>query len=127
MDHSEHFSRRELACRCGCDACEMDPRLLLLAEKIRVLLGDCPMVVTSGFRCPDHNAAVGGEPDSHHMKGMAMDFYPNGISLREARSRILDAYGVGRLPELGGLGYYPRKGFLHVDVVHAPDGHLRRW
>lgn len=32
-----------------------------------------PLVVTSGYRCPELNKAVGGSASSHHMRGMAAD------------------------------------------------------
>lgn len=32
-----------------------------------------PLVVNSGYRCPQLNKAVGGSKTSHHMKGMAAD------------------------------------------------------
>lgn len=126
MDHSEHFSKRELACRCGCGTCKMKPDLLLLAEKIRIILGE-PMYVTSAYRCSQHNARVGGSPTSRHMEGKAMDFYVRHISVSDAHDKILEAWGRGVLPELGGIGLYKKKNFIHVDVAHAPDGHLRRW
>lgn len=41
-------------------------------EPARERLGK-PIVVNSGFRCPVHNAAVGGVANSQHMKGEAVD------------------------------------------------------
>ncbi len=35
--------------------------------------GDDPLVITSGFRSPKVNKAVGGSPTSNHMKGCAVD------------------------------------------------------
>lgn len=32
-----------------------------------------PLTVSSGYRCPALNRAVGGSATSHHMKGMAAD------------------------------------------------------
>lgn len=32
-----------------------------------------PLAVSSGYRCPSLNKAVGGAATSHHMKGMAAD------------------------------------------------------
>lgn len=130
MDHSRNFSRRELACRC-CGRCEMKAETLRMAEKIRIVLDDCPMKITSAFRCIKHNVAVGGvsDPDnpSKHTLGMAIDFVPLGMDLKVAYEKILKAHKDGLLPELGGIGYYPEKGFIHVDIYHAPDGHLRKW
>ena len=41
-------------------------------EPARERLGK-PIVVNSGFRCPVHNAAVGGVANSQHMMGEAAD------------------------------------------------------
>jgi len=42
-------------------------------EKVRALLG-APMNISSGYRCPALNRAVGGVPDSAHIDGYAADF-----------------------------------------------------
>lgn len=42
-------------------------------ERIRAALG-YPMTITSGYRCPELNAAVRGAPDSQHMSAEAADF-----------------------------------------------------
>ena len=43
-------------------------------EKVRTLLGDKPVLVSSGYRSPAVNAAVGGSKSSAHMSGLAVDF-----------------------------------------------------
>ena len=43
-------------------------------EKVRTLLGDKPILISSGYRCPQLNAAVGGSKSSAHMSGLAADF-----------------------------------------------------
>jgi zinc D-Ala-D-Ala carboxypeptidase len=42
-------------------------------EEIRELLGN-PIIITSGYRSPALNKAVGGAPNSAHMYGAAVDF-----------------------------------------------------
>jgi len=42
-------------------------------EKVRVLLG-WPIYVSSGYRCPELNKAIGGSDTSQHMSGEAVDF-----------------------------------------------------
>lgn len=39
---------------------------------------DCPLLITSGARCPELNAAVGGAKTSQHVTGHAADFIPQG-------------------------------------------------
>lgn len=43
-------------------------------EKVRFILGEKPILISSGFRAPAVNAAVGGSKNSAHMSGLAVDF-----------------------------------------------------
>lgn len=43
-------------------------------EEIRGII-KCPILVSSGYRCFELNEAVGGAPDSDHIKGLAADIY----------------------------------------------------
>jgi len=49
-------------------------RLAVLLERVRRLLGNTPILVSSGYRCPALNAAVGGSRTSAHLAGLAADF-----------------------------------------------------
>jgi len=52
------------------------PNLRLLArglDRVRRLLGH-RLDISSGYRCPELNAAVGGVPHSQHAQGLAVDF-----------------------------------------------------
>lgn len=42
-------------------------------QRIRECLG-VPVHITSGYRSPEVNSAVGGAPNSQHMSGLAADF-----------------------------------------------------
>ncbi|HVY51609.1 MAG TPA: D-Ala-D-Ala carboxypeptidase family metallohydrolase [Devosia sp.] len=74
------------------------------------------VVVSSGYRDPWHNADVGGRDDSYHMKCMAADIFIPGVD----KSRLI-AYAY-RDPLVGGLGCYPGRGFIHIDVRRRPRG-----
>lgn len=43
-------------------------------EKVRTVLGNRPVLISSGYRSPQVNKAVGGSPTSAHMFGLAIDF-----------------------------------------------------
>jgi uncharacterized protein YcbK (DUF882 family) len=74
------------------------------------------VVVTSGFRDPIHNWMVGGKEDSFHQKCMAADIFIPGVD----KSRLIAfAYGNNLV---GGLGCYPGRGFIHIDVRSRPSG-----
>jgi zinc D-Ala-D-Ala carboxypeptidase len=45
-----------------------------LMEKVRIVLGEKPVLISSGYRCPQVNAACGGSSTSAHMSGLAVDF-----------------------------------------------------
>ena len=49
-------------------------RLADTMEKVRALCGSNPVTITSGYRSPAVNAAVGGSSTSAHMSGLACDF-----------------------------------------------------
>jgi zinc D-Ala-D-Ala carboxypeptidase len=62
-------------------------------ETVRAALGAHPILVHSGFRSHEVNAAVGGVPNSAHCDGMAVDFVSAGFenydaALTLARSQI---------------------------------------
>ena len=82
---SEHFTLAEMvlsqtASRMGLDNTPTDviianlTKVCAVMEKVRVLLGNNPISVTSGYRSPTVNAAVGGVGHSAHMDGLACDF-----------------------------------------------------
>lgn len=121
--HSEHFSEKELACK-HCGENRVTPELLDLAEKVRSILG-VPMIVHCAYRCPIHNAEVGGVSGSTHVRGMAMDFHCDDLIMSDAYHTLIDMAKNGKLPELGGIGLYDWG--LHIDCYHAADGHLRVW
>ncbi|HBY5428367.1 TPA: DUF882 domain-containing protein, partial [Klebsiella pneumoniae] len=52
---------------------------------------------------------------SYHTKGQAMDFHIEGISLSNIRKAALSM-------RAGGVGYYPRSNFVHIDT-----GPVRHW
>ena len=50
----------------------MVPDVCYRLDRAREFYGE-PMTLTCGYRTPEHNAAIGGVPDSAHTKGMAAD------------------------------------------------------
>jgi len=46
--------------------------LVRLLQRLRDTLR-CPILITSGYRTPEHNIQVGGAGNSYHKKGMAVD------------------------------------------------------
>lgn len=96
---------------------------LCISPRLRMAIGDIErhfrkrVVVTSAFRNPFHNMAVGGATNSYHMRCMAVDFFIPGVSKAELLRQ------VARNPRIGGLGCYNGRTFIHVDVRDRPRGH----
>lgn len=82
-------------------------------EKLRALT-DCPIFITSWYRCPACNEAVGGAPKSEHMDGSATDF-----GTRKHTPKQLAAL-CEKVPEFraGGIGTYPT--WVHADSAIGP-------
>lgn len=104
------------------DVHDMDPSLFdVLVDLARAV--DNPkgrFNIISGYRSPKTNAMLaansgGVAKKSLHMQGMAIDIAQDGTSLKHLRNA---AIGLKR----GGVGYYPRSGFVHVDT-----GRVRSW
>ena len=53
-----------------------------LLQPLRDKLGK-PIIITSGYRSPALNKAIGGAPTSQHCKGEAADLYSPGMTIKE--------------------------------------------
>lgn len=109
-DGIKYFKKAEFACKCGCGADNMDEKLVKTADKVREYFG-APVIVSSGRRCANHNARVGGVSNSRHATepGKAMDFCVSGMSA----SMVLTY--VQNLPEIR-YAYAIDSSFVHMDV-----------
>ena len=69
-----HFFPVEFRCKCGCGAGmeKMDADLLQMLDEARDLAG-IPFPLSSAYRCPKRNKAVGGVSTSAHTRGYAVD------------------------------------------------------
>jgi zinc D-Ala-D-Ala carboxypeptidase len=99
----------------GVDTFCLAPKLRLAIWGLETFFGR-RVVISSGYRDPQHNANVGGKDDSYHMKCMAADLFIPGV----AKSRLIAA--AYRNDLVGGLGCYPGRVFIHVDVRNRPRG-----
>lgn len=91
-------------------------------EVIREALGNVPLKVTSGYRPPEYNAAVGGAPTSSHQDGLAADFVPLGGGTMYQYYQRLSAAG---LPSFDQLIYYPVQGHIHLGLGPAMRREVR--
>lgn len=90
---------------------ELRFNIVLLAgqlDKVREAWGS-PLIVTSWYRPPAVNKAVGGVSNSTHLQGYAADVYPANGKLKEFQAWV-DKHWYGA------LGYGLKKGFVHLDM-----------
>ena len=98
MKLSEHFGLQEFtvsetAARQGIDntpspeVVENLKRLAAMLEEVRMLLG-VPLHITSGYRSPELNKAIGGSKTSVHCHGLAADFIAAHLPIIEACEMI---------------------------------------
>lgn len=113
-DLSEHFSRKEMACKCKCGFDSATPELVKLLETIRERFGK-PVHINSGCRCGKHNRMVGGAADSRHVHGDAADITVEGVP----PSQVYDF--CDEFNQNGGCGSYAS--WTHVDT----RGYKARW
>lgn len=108
-----YFQPSEFACKCGkyCDGAPdtMKQKLLKTADGVRGHFG-AAAIVSSGLRCPTHNANVGGVANSRHLCGKAMDFRIKGRS-----ADAVLAY-VQQLPEIR-YAYKIDENYIHMDIL----------
>jgi zinc D-Ala-D-Ala carboxypeptidase len=105
-----NFSPAEIACR-GTGKLLINEAALDKLQALRDRLGK-PLIVRSAYRSPEHNRTVGGATRSKHLDGAAFD-----ISMANHDPVAFEAAAreVGFL----GFGFYPRSGFIHVDLGPA--------
>lgn len=113
MKLSAHFDSTEFTCKCGCGADRVSPDLIKKLESLHGILGRA-VVITSGVRCPKHNAKEGGKPSSAHLTGEAADVK---IESGEDRFQVLFAALAAGFHRIG-----IANGFIHVDVSETLPG-----
>ncbi len=100
---------------------QIDPQtidmLFALKQKFSI---EQPFEIISGYRSPQTNrllrsASNGVAKKSFHMQGKAIDLRLPGVPLQTLRKAALQL-------KLGGVGYYPKSDFVHVDI-----GAVRSW
>lgn len=86
-------------------------------DEIREYLGNFPIHVTSWYRDPRTNRAVGGASRSQHLSGLAVDFYVSGMN-------VVDVFYKLKAWRNAPIGLAVGNGFVHVDWRY---GGRARW
>ena len=112
MSHTYEYARAALTVDCvvfGLD--ENDLKVLLIQRK---LAPRGALQVVCGYRSPQTNAMLrrkmrGVASNSFHMYGKAVD-----LRIESCPLKVLHKFALGL--EAGGVGYYPRSNFIHIDT-----------
>lgn len=103
-----NFSPQELACK-GTGKLAIHPPTLDKLQALRLALGR-PVMVTSAYRSPQHNASLrGAAPTSWHMDAVAFD-----VLMTNHDPRAFEA--AARATGFGSIGRYPHNNFIHIDT-----------
>lgn len=86
----------------------------------RLSRGASTICITSGYRTERtqkilKNKGYKVAKNSQHLYGDAIDFYVPGHSIRAV-------YNAAKASQMGGIGYYPKRGYVHIDT-----GPVREW
>lgn len=107
-----YFSLKELKCKCGYCNGTLNPEFLKKLNALRHEL-NFPFIITSGYRCENHNELIGGAKNSAHLQGRAVDIKVIG---EKALMIIVNCIEYG----FNGVGV-SQKGnirFVHIDDLH---------
>lgn len=118
---ARHFKLHEFACK-GCYQVRINPRFMRLVdflEAVREKAGGKRLIVSSGYRCPEHNNATkGAVANSRHLFGDGVDIFINTVSPKQ----LADYFEEIKFP--GVIIEYP----AHVHVDLRPNVPVkRRW
>ena len=103
-----HFNPSEFTCSC-CGVEQMDADFMRKLDAVRATF-DFPFIISSGYRCPEHNQAVSSTgPSGPHTTGKACDIALSYESARAALVPLATAFsGIG-------INQKGPSRFIHVD------------
>ena len=110
---SRNFVLSEFNCPCGNCQTTVEDISMNLIYKLQQLRDKfkLPIKIASGYRCREHNLAIGGAPKSQHMQGKAVDIDTKHLSAHDKHRLIQFIFSLGAF---GGVGIGAGK--IHIDV-----------
>lgn len=113
----KYFKESEFDCKCGCGGgySDMSSQLLRKLTTARSM-SPVPFVLSSAYRCPEHNEREGGSSTSSHLNGSAVDIAAGNSTARYQILMALIAAGFNRI----GVS----KTFIHADVDSDKEGEV---
>ncbi len=108
------LSNKEFRCKCHNDSCRatiISPKLIKSYQTFRRIV-NTPLIINSGYRCPEYNFKVGGVAMARHQTGEAID-----ISLKTLENfKLTDIVDALEIAGFKWFQFYPEKNFFHADV-----------
>jgi len=103
---------------CGAEIA-YDVQVIDFLAAVMAVLGSTSATVLSAYRTPETNEMLarttfGVAEHSQHMYGRALDVYFG--------DKLAEAVSAARSMKRGGVGWYPRSNFMHID-----SGPVRNW
>ena len=107
---TDHFMYSDFICPC-CDTIKIVPAFYTHTGMLEWLRREAgfPIVVTSGYRCKNHNARIGGGARSWHLL-FATDIQPDD----KEPAKLLRLFELAQNIGFTGIGRYET--FLHLDL-----------
>jgi zinc D-Ala-D-Ala carboxypeptidase len=122
--HSDVATARKIDNTPPADVVQRLTRVAEMLERVRSTLG-CTVNVSSGYRCPDLNKAVGGVPESDHVQGMAADIqapmFGSPTKIAQTLAPLVSTLGIGQIILEGVKG----KQWVHLST-RTPDKPINR-
>lgn len=115
-----YFQFHEFTCQCGCRGNDIDASFVDKLDELRQAVG-FPFIITSGYRCPDHNEKVSSTQSrtGPHTTGRAVD-------ILASHANAVELVAVGYRMGFKGFGVN-QKG--EGRIIHLDDArpHLKMW
>ncbi len=90
-------------------------------ERVREILDNKPILISSGYRAPNVNSAVGGAKNSAHVHGLAVDFTCPGFGTPKEICKKLEPYmkalGIDQL-------IYEYQTWVHLGLTTADPRYM---
>lgn len=117
---SPHFNTAEFKCKCGKNhEIKIDEKLINYLEKLFPVLGATKCIVSSGYRCREHDKRVGGSGYGQHTTGRAADvcFFDTKNKPISAKIVSCKAQDLG-IPGIANINSFYE--YIHLDT--RPNG-----
>lgn len=129
---TKHINAREIRCKCGkMHATLYDTETLNKIEQLISAVADyhnttsenTHIYISSGYRCPEHDKAVGGNGKGTHTAGYALDFRMS-ANANDVDNRVIAA--LAKDAGFTGIGIM-HGNYIHVDNAPVSMHGGRKW